>query len=159
MDKKTSVIILVLLVSIQYTSAQAPQPRCADNCASPSTSPCRCGSDSCAVGDVCGFSDIEGNKECFPGGAANCLPRSFVAVGRLLCILVMLAPALVIIMLLIGVITYLSHADNPEGRSTGKDFIKNAIIGAVIIIALVQFAAVVGINVDYNFCINLNIGS
>ncbi|MFH0860309.1 MAG: hypothetical protein V1921_03845 [Candidatus Altiarchaeota archaeon] len=156
MTKNFLILILILSSAIGYAGAQ--EIRCADNCASPSSYSCRCGPNLCASGEVCGFADIQGNKQCFAGGSTACLPRSFVAVGRLLCILLLLTPALVVIMLILGVIITTVNADNPEKRSEGKEYIKNAIIGALIVLAIVEFAAVVGIDVDYSTCASLDTG-
>lgn len=149
----------LFLISMLTDVASVPQP-CSPNC-SPVSDVCMCGGAACPSPDACGFThSLEGTKECYDRGDLDeCWTRAFIIVGRLLCIMYILLPAIVLIMFTIGVIIYTFNADNPEKRKGGTDLIKNAIIGALIVIVILRTTYLIDPDflalMDYGSCLAL----
>jgi hypothetical protein len=91
--------------------------------------------------------------------SADAYDTSKGVVLRLLCILYVMTPGVVFAMMVISVINLLLHSENPEKRDDAKNMFKNALIGGVIVIALVQVAKVVDIDVNKDICMGTGGGT
>lgn len=148
----TAAVLLLLAINIQA----ALLPKCPDSC-SPTGIECSCGTVNCAYDQSCGYSDIDGTKNCFTNADIDqCNVRGWVISGRILCIMYLLAPYIVLSMVVLGGVFIILGGDNPAQKTLGKKWIKNAIIGGLIVLALIQFSnAYLNMTLDYSVCLDL----
>lgn len=81
--------------------------------------------------------------------------RSSNIVTRLVCILLLLSPGIVFVLLVLAGIQFIIGAENPEQRTDAKKLFKNALIGGIIVVALVNIVRVppLSLNVSWDACI------
>ena len=99
-----------------------------------------------------------------PGGPAipdDILQRSKLIVARLLCILLLLSPGIVFVLIVLSGILFIMGAENPDQRGLAKKLLKNALIGAVIVVALVSIVRIpaIDIYVDFEMCLGTGPGN
>jgi hypothetical protein len=159
MDAKAKIPISLatLLLLTLLVNAFLP-PKCFDSCV-PMGVECKCGSSTCSGVQSCGYASIDGTKQCYDDAQVNngeCNIRAWVIAGRILCIMLLLAPYIAFLMIVLGSVFIIFGGDNPSQKTTGKKWIKNAIIGGLIVIALVQFSkAYLNLNLSYSICQSL----
>lgn len=67
-------------------------------------------------------------------------------VSRLLCVFLAVAPFFMLLLLVYGGIKYVGGADNPQERQMARNLVINAVIGGVLVTALVVFAERYGVS-------------
>ncbi|MFH1835913.1 MAG: hypothetical protein ABH851_06970 [Methanobacteriota archaeon] len=88
-----------------------------------------------------------------PTPGDDAFEHSKEVVTRLLCILYLLSPGVVFTMIVVSVFFLLLHAEHPEKRAAAKTLLVNAVLGGVMVVALVQVATLVGIVIDLDSCL------
>jgi len=155
--KAIALITLLLLLAVPVSSAKL-KPKCPDSC-SPVDMSCRCGVMECNTTRACGYYNVDGDKSCFSlaeVGNNECQIRGWVIAGRILCIMLLLAPYVALAMVVLGAVNIILGSDNPPQRITGKKWVKNAIFGSLMVLALIQISNYyLQMNLDYTTCSEL----
>jgi hypothetical protein len=159
---KSKLAAFALLLVLSLVCLADVLPKCPDTC-SPSFMECRCGTEVCDLDKGCGYSNLEGDKKCYTQlqiENAECQIRGWIIAGRLVCIMLLLAPYVMLAMVVFGGVFVIQGSDHPEQRAMGKRWLKNAIIGGLLVIILVQISnSYLGMDLSYSLCAGIGSGT
>jgi heme/copper-type cytochrome/quinol oxidase subunit 2 len=95
---------------------------------------------------------LSGCIEIAAESGGDSLSGLYAITSNLLCLLLLITPAIVAILILYAGFQYLASADDSAKRAEAKNMIFNAILGLIIIVGIAYTAAWIAPKIDLTLC-------